>query len=109
MTAVFVGNVGDQANVMPIVPTSGQTISIPEQPTDVAIWLEPATDLATLTINMPSIPKGNSAYIGCSKNVLALTLVATGGSIFNTLVALTGGDLVGFMHFGAQVWARHAV
>lgn len=56
------------------IPTTGQTITIPDCLSDQIIIIAPATDLAALTIAWPATPyNGQCIRIVCTKNITVVT------------------------------------
>ncbi len=69
------------------VPATGTTINLPNfDSMELIVFLNPASTLATLTINMPSAADGQKVSIMTSQVLTLLTL--GGGTILSTLTTL---------------------
>jgi hypothetical protein len=90
-------------------PTNGSTINLPAMapqpgPQTLYVILQPASALASLTLNLPPAPNdGSELIIFCTKAVTSLTL--TGGTVNNaptSLPALTQVSIIWSAQF--SVW-----
>ncbi len=89
------------------VPTSGATVTLPRSNDTVAV-LNPAADLALLTIAMPSSPKdGDLVSITSNKNIAAVTF--TNGVTTNAPVSFSTGSSFSMVYSAALgTWNQKA-
>lgn len=91
LTFVLVGQ--QKTTITRVVPTTGQTVTIPNTLGDQVIVIAPATDLAALTIAWPTTPyDGQAIRILCTKNVTAVS--HSGGTLNRSVASIPAtGDM----------------
>lgn len=88
LTTILPSGLADGSQTL-VVPTAGQSLVIPNRVMTYVV--EPAADIATLTLAMPTAPYHGQIVILCagSFGVTALTLNASAGQAFATGAAIT--------------------
>lgn len=89
-------------------PTTGQTVSFNDNPIDQLLRINPAGDLAALTVDLPSNATSENTQkviFMCTKNVAALTVTGA-TTIFNAPVSMNAGDCFQFYKSASNEWAR---
>lgn len=91
LTFVLVGQ--QKTLISRFIPTSGSTVTIPDNVGDIVVVIAPATDLAALTLAWPSTPyDGQSVRIVSTKNITTIT--HTGASLNRSIpTILATGDM----------------
>lgn len=95
------------------VPTTGQTVTVANSPAPlINFYIEPAGNLAALTINMPNAPHDGQQVAMCSRRaVTALTLnPGVAGGAFNiTATTIVVNAAIIFTWFEViKTWVRFA-
>lgn len=93
------------ASTQTYTPTTGGTVNGVAAAGDVIVDIAPAADLLNLTLNLPSVPIGNSVFVTARKNVTTLVLGGA-SSILNTVVALVAGTTLEFIRVDATTYSR---
>lgn len=89
-------------------PTDGQTISLPATDRDLFVNLTPATDLSTLTIELPpeAASRDNQRLVmRSSRNITEITVIGA-TTIDNAIVMLNSGSVTVFFKFAPNLWSR---
>lgn len=97
----------ESANYLVATPTTGQTVAVPNNVTDVNII--PAGPLLALTVNFPTAPyDGQNLIISTTQNITNLTLVAVTGVIQSIAVTINLGATVEYKYLGRgrNIWMR---
>jgi hypothetical protein len=93
-------------SVFAVAPTTGQTITIPDNYGDYLVM--PAGTLATLTINFPAVPiDGQEITIKTSQALTALTLSGNGKTMFDGVTTMAVNAFVTYKYYaGSTLWYR---
>lgn len=89
-------------------PTEGQTISLPATDRDLFVNLTPATDLATLIVELPPEPASRDnqrLVMRSSRNITEITVTGA-TTIDNAIVMLNAGSVTVFFKFAPNLWSR---
>jgi hypothetical protein len=111
MTPAQVVNVMQQESkplILSYSPTNGQTIALPQTDSDLFVNITPSTDLAALSIVLPSegnSSEGQAVRIRSSRNIGEIT-VSGATTVDNFIVMLNSGSVTVFFKFAPNVWSR---
>lgn len=95
-----------QPTVLTFTPTTGQTVTIPDQSNSMTIYINPAGTLAAVTLALPSdsvSQVGQVIRVFCTQIVTALTLTNILPNL-TTLAAVNSGFTI--QKIGANSWIR---
>lgn len=99
---------GNKTDYLNTTPTTGQTVSFNDNPVDQFMRINPAGDLADLTVDIPSNATSintQKVVFMCTKNIA--NLVLTGATtIFNAPVSINAGDCFQFYKSASDEWTR---
>lgn len=102
------GSSSDAPLVINMIPTEGQTITLPNSTAEIILNLDPAADLDMLNLELPdnSAPReGQRVFVSSTRAVLQLT--ATGPDIVNGgVVMYSPGDNYVWLQNKEQIWSR---
>lgn len=104
MTYIYTGTGKGLPNPQNAAPTSGQTVVMIGGNGDAGVLLNPAADLAALTVTLPNIPVGCTAFITSTKNITALTV--NGATIANNIDTIMAMDTVSFYKVSPTMFSR---
>lgn len=104
MTFIYSGIGKGLPNPQTSTPTSGQTVVMIGGNGDAGILLTPATDLAALTVTLPNIPVGCTAFITSTRNITTLTV--NGATIANNIDTIMAMDTVSFYKVSPTMFSR---
>lgn len=91
------GQTQRKATLTRVIPTTGQTVTIPDCDGDQIIIIAPATDLATLTIALPATPvDGQQIRILSTKNIAAVT--HSGGALNRSISSMQASGDMNFVY-----------
>jgi hypothetical protein len=108
-TPISAAQITNNKSITSQSPASGGTVVIPTGFLEASVWLEPSSDLATLTIVFPGDSQsklGDIVRVGSSKNINSITL--TGANILNPLGALSVNDVATYEKLATNTWVRLA-
>jgi hypothetical protein len=91
--------------VQVVTPLTGAIVQMSNDNTDGTIWINPATNIAALTLTFPADANsdlGQVRRIAASKVVTTLTL--TGATILNSTVTMNANDCVTYQKIAANTW-----
>lgn len=94
-----------QFSYQTVIPLTGDTVRMSDDASSGVIWINPATNLSTLTLNFPSDANsvlGQTRLIASSKNVTTLTLA--NATVLNTTTVLNGNDCFTYMKIATGTW-----
>jgi hypothetical protein len=91
-----------------IQPAEGETVELPQTSRDLFVTLDPASDLDSITIVLPSEAASRDTQalrIRTTRNIGQITV--TGAvTIDNYLVMLNSGSVTVFFKFSSNTWSR---
>lgn len=99
---------GNKTDYLNTTPTTGQTVSFNDNPVDQLMRINPATDLADLTVDIPSNASSintQKVIFMCTKNIADLILTGA-TTIFNAPVSMNAGDCFQFYKSASDEWTR---
>lgn len=105
------GTASQSAVLMNVTPTDGQTITVlPTTKKEIFLNIAPATDLATLTINLPTntdAPLGQRCFIGSTKQIANCSVTST-IQVNSGSLMFSPGDNAAFVRNNTtpQTWSR---
>lgn len=96
----------DSVPLQTVVPTNGQTVQIADNADDGLLLLNPASTLATLTVNLPSDAKSRLLQVERIATMRTITLLTVAGAttIYGAPASLAPGDNIAFQKVAANTW-----
>lgn len=104
MTIVNIGQGKGAATPQFASPTTAQTVVMSNGSGDVSLMLTPAADLAALTVTLPNIPIGCTAFVSCTKNIVVLTI--NGATVNNSVTSIMANDTLAFVKIDSGIFSR---
>lgn len=104
MTSIYAGTGKGLPTPQNVTPTNGQTIQMLGGNGDAGILLNLPNDIDSLTIILPQIPVGCTAFITSTKHITNLTV--TGAEIANGIDTIMAMDTVSFYKVSANMFSR---
>lgn len=90
-----------------IVPVEGGTYNVAQTDRTISIVnAEALTDLAAITVNLPSARVGQRLFFHSLRQIDSVTFAMPGGVVDNWQVMLSAGDSVDFTYTKPNNWAR---
>lgn len=90
-----------------IVPVEGGTYTLAQTDRTINIVnAEAPTDLAAITVNLPTARVGQRLFFHSLKQIDSVTFAMPGGTVDNWQVSLSAGDSVDFTMTKLTNWAR---
>lgn len=94
--------------VIPLSPTTGQTVAFFNDSRDQMMFLTPAGLLLTLIITLPS---DSTTAIGqvvgvCTSQAITTVTLTGAGTILNSVASMAIGDAVTYMKVATNTWIR---
>ncbi len=80
-----------QPVVQKITPASGDTVQMKNSDNNLLVMINPATDLASLTLNWPTAPHGGQLAVVSSSKVIS-SLLHTGGTLNSSITSMAAID-----------------
>lgn len=94
---------------MDMSPGEGATVTLPETAKHLQVNLDPGSDLAALTLQLPSDQAstiGQRAQIRCSRQVTLLTITVPNGVVDNGQIMMNPGDVISYYKFSKNTWSK---
>lgn len=95
--------------VLNLVPTEGQTITLPATTRkEIFVNLKPTTNLLALTINLPTnaVDEGQRCFVGSTRQIDSCVLKAAGLTVNNAALMFSVGDNAAFVRNEQSTWSR---